>query len=462
MEPISTKTESCSDKMARECALLAGAAQKIGDGICNAAQDAWKNPERNTKMMGDAAVGGLAIALLAKNPAILGKELQPLCEFGLAHGGKIGAACFAVDLSQRTANPLIDTWHSSERLSANKLILADKLGSAFVDYTLMGAAGLAGAKYGPGALSHVRNFAETNWPSQQRYAYAFSHYEQQNFPGSLKRDQFADLEKPAEKPSVYYNLSGPREDGIHLTGKTHVLRSDWIYANGQPGDVVLHHPGSGQNYIGAKLLDCHQKLVAALTDFDLKDIFHASKVNFCSTQRRNANIDFIREAIAQLRGNLTVKREFGHHEIANPVIGEQYRLRNPMWLDSSRQAPNIELPLTGRVYKFDSDKPEPGDLIVKPELHQQRKQGFGPQSGQFALMGYDKCLFAQKFDLRRFLIRDTDLSDPFRLFYFDSQTDMNQKFPLLVKTIRANLKQSDIAVWNHDSKGQVFEISRKR
>jgi len=94
------------------------------------------------KLITDAAVGGLAIALICENPAILGKGLQPVCEFGIAHGGKIGTALLATDLSQRIASPVIDTWRSADGLSSNKQLLGDRLGAAVVDYTLLEPLGL--------------------------------------------------------------------------------------------------------------------------------------------------------------------------------------------------------------------------------------------------------------------------------------------------------------------------------
>lgn len=148
------KADNVAEKMQRETQLLLGATEHLCDGIKNAAQEAWDNPERTMKVVAGAAVCAGIIAGIAKNPANLGK-LQPTFEGIVKHGG---AALLAFDMSTRVADPIINTWQSPDRLESSKLLLGNRLGGALVDYALMGGGAVAGAKYGPSMWNSATKF----------------------------------------------------------------------------------------------------------------------------------------------------------------------------------------------------------------------------------------------------------------------------------------------------------------
>ncbi len=461
MDPLTKTPESIFSKFSRECELFAGAAGNLCDGIKNAAQDAWSHPEKSTKMVADAAACGLAIALIAKNPAILGKGLQPVCEFGMAHGGEIGAGLVSIDLSQRMADPIAATWRSPDSLAMNKQDLGNRLGSVVVDYTLMGAGGLAGGKYGPASLQYFGDFMAFNFRARPSYALAGT-AGAGSFTQSVRPFSTPLFDNPSTKDLVLFKERNSWRE-ITLTGKTHLAKPGQTSIEGERGDIVLHTPESGKNYIGVKLLDdsSEPNVITNLNDFDIRDVIAKAHVNYKSESHRLLNLQVIQEAVSNLIGELALRRDTRHHTVDSYDDLVQYRLRSPLWLDPTIWAPKIELPLSGRLTEFEPVRPRKGDLYLSHELDQVGAQnkylGNGPQSGMFTLNIYDDQLWLQKFNLRNFLSYHTDIKEPSRLYRFWTKYEMLARLPNVVETLQPFIKKDDLSIWNHNPKKRMFE-----
>lgn len=447
--------DSVCDKVVREAQLLAGATLSLSDGVSNAAEELRNHPERGAYIVADAVVGSAVLTMINKNPAALGKGLQPAYEFFVAHGGKICAGLVSADLLQRIAEPLLDTWRAPDEAGTNKRMLGRRLGAAVVDYALPGGIVFAGAKLGSifrvsdliGA-SHVR----------PRLAYV----------DALQINRFAVLSSEANASAKNLimlnqgNHSNPWRE-IQLTGKTRVVKPSQA-VEGERGDIILHAPESGRKYIGAKLIDDNEPgAIGSLRGFDVRDVLAKAHINFNSQAQREQNLQTIEQVVAKLKGEIVLRRDTRHHRIDSFDDLVQYRLRIPLWLDPTIRAPKIELRLSGRLFDFEPIRPRKGDLYLSRELDMvgadNRARGSGAQSGRFTLNVYDDQLWLQKFNLQDFLSYHTDVKEPGRFYRFFTKYEMVERFPKVVETLQPYIKE-ELAFWNHNPKKRMFELGR--
>lgn len=139
----------------RECALWSSAPQHIAAGVGKRVAEIQKNPMSAVPEVLTAAALGATVAYFAKNPAALATTIRvvaPLCKNPekTAEGIRwlaphAGAAMVGADLGLRAGVPSVDTLLNPTSLEKNKILLGSNLGSAVVDYPLMGLAGTGGA-----------------------------------------------------------------------------------------------------------------------------------------------------------------------------------------------------------------------------------------------------------------------------------------------------------------------------
>lgn len=143
----------------REGQLLLGGLQRLPQGVVNRASHAWENKGETAAEIGIAFAAGTALALCAKNP----QALWGFCG-GLTRAAKpVLAMGLGLDVVNRIGSPMLAVGQDGSKLEEQKEALGKNLGSMMVDYTLMGAAGYAGGRFG-GALN--RGIHEIQW----RYA----------------------------------------------------------------------------------------------------------------------------------------------------------------------------------------------------------------------------------------------------------------------------------------------------
>jgi HD-GYP domain-containing protein (c-di-GMP phosphodiesterase class II) len=137
------------DKVSREFELVGAA----GQGILNAASDAWENKGESALKIGGGLVAGAAIGLVSSKGGLLGKVVgtAALVSLGLQvaqKGTEVGGA-------------MVETWTSPERLEENKTLVGNSIGSFVVDGLLMSAGGYAGARFS--ASPTVQGLASKGW-----------------------------------------------------------------------------------------------------------------------------------------------------------------------------------------------------------------------------------------------------------------------------------------------------------
>ncbi len=250
-EPI--KEDTIGDKFLRECGLLAGMAERMPTGIINAVDDAFKHPQQSAFAVGMSAAMGVGLALLAKNPGLAGKAVEPFIKGGLDALPAIAGVTVSCDLGQRLGEPIMATWNSLSNFEINKKQLADKFGVAAVDYTLMGLGGLAGAKYGPAAMGKIAyNFGELVKPqNNMRFAFA------SESPKQMHADVFNPNKIRIEDNEYSLLMKGQGFDGCLKTSVRGPVKigskptPDVIPAVGE-GNVILY-PHEKYNYACAKI-----------------------------------------------------------------------------------------------------------------------------------------------------------------------------------------------------------------
>lgn len=130
-------TISVADKLRMEANLLSTG---IKQGFSERAQDAWNNKTATAIEFGTAAViGGALTAMHAAGGRW--SAAAKIATYGLA-GVAIGDVASRMIPSAMAMN---DAWHDPSKFEQSKDVVASRLGSAFFDYPLMAAGGLAGS-----------------------------------------------------------------------------------------------------------------------------------------------------------------------------------------------------------------------------------------------------------------------------------------------------------------------------
>jgi len=78
------------------------------------------------------------------------------------------------------------------------------------------------------------------------------------------------------------------------------------------------------------------RVIPALRNFDIRDVLDKSHINFGSDEQRLFNLQVIKEAVSNLKGELVLRRDVRHHKMDFSDEWVQYRLRSPHWVDSTR------------------------------------------------------------------------------------------------------------------------------
>ncbi len=95
-----------------------------------------------------AAVIAAGFGVMAKNPEILGEAMAPILKAAVPYVGKVGLGIAAVDWTCKIGAPAVDVWNNPSNLAQSKKYLAQNIGGGLVDYTVMGAGGIAGGMGG--------------------------------------------------------------------------------------------------------------------------------------------------------------------------------------------------------------------------------------------------------------------------------------------------------------------------
>lgn len=137
---------STADKLRMEADLLSSG---IRQGFMNRAQDAWDNKAATALEFGTAAIIGGALTAMHQAGGRWGVAAK-FATYGLI-GVAVGDVASRVD---PTAMAMHDTWNDPSKFEANQSIVANRLGSAFFDYPLMAAGGLAGSATAARLMPH--------------------------------------------------------------------------------------------------------------------------------------------------------------------------------------------------------------------------------------------------------------------------------------------------------------------
>ncbi len=116
-------------------------AELLRDGIGQGVSQRLQNPA-DLIASGTLAMGGAAALRMAMDKGGRWGTAAKVASYGFA-------ALAGVDIGRRAAptlSAMADTWNSSRNLEANKVTVANNLGTALVDYPLMAMAGSAGFK----------------------------------------------------------------------------------------------------------------------------------------------------------------------------------------------------------------------------------------------------------------------------------------------------------------------------
>ena len=456
-ETVSGSVDTLADKIQREADLFASLGKNIGAGISQAVNDAWSKPHQTADLIGKSIVFGAGLAVIAKNPAILGEAIEPALRCGIKYGGTVGAGLTVMDLTMRTAAPIASTWNSAENLQSNKILLGDRLGSATVDYTLMGAGGLLGAKYGCGFLKGGAELLTQLHPnSNLRFAYSHAGSTKENF-SLLDKELCA----PLENTNVLYNASSSRSNPLRvvLTGKTHLTRPE-AATNTQGGDICVFPAHTGKPYLESRLIlkDSNGETLSKLPKFDTKDVvrdhFWAN-----SKEEMAQKMEALSEYLTALAGKTAIWRPSRHHPIPNDDSNTwgMIRMLSPEWLNAAAPTNRAKIRLSGGVSDTALVKPKEGTLILEARLDEKgllnKKKEHGAQSGEFELSVYDDFLQLQKFNLWRELHHHSKHPNPEELHAFANKTEMQKKGRFIIdflKTIDSRKVKDKIAVWNYE------------
>ncbi len=135
----------------REWELICSIPQNLTNGIADRMQELKDNPLSAAPMMLGAFAIGAVGAYFSKKPEALCKMLTPLVKNPEAVATnimkwtpKVGLAWMGLDIGRRFAQPMVDTAINPKNLEYDKVLLGKNLGSAVVDYPLMGIGGLSG------------------------------------------------------------------------------------------------------------------------------------------------------------------------------------------------------------------------------------------------------------------------------------------------------------------------------
>lgn len=141
----------------REAELLLAGVQGLPEGLASRAAKAAENKGETALELGIAFGVGAALSLCAKNP----RALWGACG-GLAQLAKpVLAAGMAADVATRVGLPMLAVARDASTLDQQKQQLGSNLGAMTFDYTLMGAAGYAGSRFGGTALHTA--ISEIKW-----------------------------------------------------------------------------------------------------------------------------------------------------------------------------------------------------------------------------------------------------------------------------------------------------------
>lgn len=141
----SADTDTISDKLSREVELL----KSMPGKAVAAASDKVENHKGSIAI--EAAIGagvGLAVAAVAKNPGLMGKEAAVVGRYVAENGKTIGATVMAADWGLRIGAPMVGTWRDKDALEKNKEILGKNVGEGVISYGAGIAGGAAGAWVG--------------------------------------------------------------------------------------------------------------------------------------------------------------------------------------------------------------------------------------------------------------------------------------------------------------------------
>lgn len=141
-------TITTADKLRMEANLLSTG---IKQGFTDRARDAWDNKAATALEFGTAALIGAGLTAMHH----AGGRWGTAAKFATAGLAGLAIGDVAARLAP-TAMAMNDAWHDPSRFDQSKDVIASRLGSAFFDYPLMAAGGLAGsaaaARFAPIAL----------------------------------------------------------------------------------------------------------------------------------------------------------------------------------------------------------------------------------------------------------------------------------------------------------------------
>lgn len=331
--PTQQKTESIGEKLSREVELLSSLRQTSGDGVRAAMRETANNPSHMAVQIMGSALLGTAISVAARNPAVLGKALEPALRIGVQSGAELGALALCADLGHRISDPVLSVWRTGQNLESDKQLLAASLGRAAVDYTMMGTSGVLGAKCGTNTIYGARAFlheAASATSCEPALAYAGS----TNFASSrMFPVREAALGEPLVPNSVfmrgrsYADTSKNKPPELKLTGKVEVLEAEpKMVEAATAGDLFLFPKVSGQNnhYVSARVFDGTK-----LRAFDLVDIVGVNRAFFTKegTVGFSESATKISACLKELQGEKITWRKTPHNR-TYLTSWPQYRMKS--------------------------------------------------------------------------------------------------------------------------------------
>lgn len=132
---------SLSERFAAEGHLLLSAPGAIGTGVKNEFTNLTQNPWKLALTVGEGLVigTGLALATRSRIPGLAAASESVL--------PKLMAAAGIADIGYRVGSPMFETFSKPQTLAQQEKRLGEGIGSALVDYPLMGLSGYAGARF---------------------------------------------------------------------------------------------------------------------------------------------------------------------------------------------------------------------------------------------------------------------------------------------------------------------------
>jgi hypothetical protein len=186
---LETDGASVAEKLSSEASLLFDAARNAPSEFVKRAKAATGDKLGETSLEVAASLAiGTAFALALKKPQFLGRALAPYVEVAASNAGRVLGVAAVYDVSKKVAVPAYEVWKDPGSLEHNKKVLSHSLGNLAFDYSVMGAAGMAGFGIGSrmARLGRTESLTFEGFASQLKASKA----SEQNIIASVKEENF--------------------------------------------------------------------------------------------------------------------------------------------------------------------------------------------------------------------------------------------------------------------------------